>query len=319
MLILAADIGGTRARLLLGESRGDTWQPLRQQTLASQEHADGLSLLRAFLRPGEQPQVACLAVAGPVDGRQVRLTNLPWDLDADELAGQLALRRIELVNDLAAQAQGLPLLHDEQLCPLQSGRPQPGGVRALLAVGTGLGMALLAGTPAQPLVLPSEGGHADFAAQDEQQLALLRHLLPRHGRVSLELLLSGAGLVRLFAFLAGRDEDADDLPGPAQIGAAAAAGDARATATLELFARLLAGAAGNLALTGLARGGVYLGGGIAPKILHCLRLPAVREAFVARPPMRALLEGIPLQVVLDEQLGLRGAAQIAARLALQAE
>jgi len=315
MLFLAADIGGTRARLLLGRSHGDGWQPVRQQTLASREHPDFASLLQAFLLPGERPLAACLALAGPLDGERLRLTNLPWMLDADALAGRFGLRRVQLLNDFAAQAHGLALLRPEQLCVLQPGAAQPDGVRALLGAGTGLGMALLAGTPAQPLVLPSEGGHADFAPQDEQQLALLRQLLARHERVSLELLLSGRGLARLYAFLAGQPEDAAGLPDAAQISAAAAAGEALAGATLELFARLYAAAAGNLALTGLARGGVYLCGGIAPKILPFLQRPAVREAFCAKPPMRALLERIPLQVVLDEYLGLRGAAQVAARLA----
>lgn len=319
MLILAADIGGTRARLLLADSHDGGWRPLRQQILASRAQADAESLLRSFLQGGERPGLACLALAGPVEGRRARLTNLPWQLDADRLATRLDLAHVELVNDLVAQAHALALLEPGQLCTLQSGAAAAEGVCALLAAGTGLGMALLAGSPQRPLVLPSEGGHADFAPQDEQQLALLHHLLPRHGRVSLELLLSGPGLARLYAFLDGRDEDAADLPDGERIGRAAAAGEPRAIACLELFARLLAGAAGNLALTGLARGGVYLGGGIAPKILPYLQRPAVREAFVARPPMRTLLEDIPLRVVLDEQLGLRGAAQIAARLARERE
>lgn len=319
MIILAADIGGTRARLLLGESLGERWQTLRRQTLASRDYPDGASLLRAFLQPGERPTLACLAVAGPLQGRRVQLTNLPWQLDAGELAERFGLRRVELLNDFVAQAHGLPLLQREGLCPLQAGQAEAGGVRALLGAGTGLGMALLAGSPEQPLVLPSEGGHADFAPQDEQQLALLRHLLPRHGRVSLELLLSGTGLSRLYAFLGGTDEDAPDLPPAAQISQAAAAGEARAVASLELFARLYAAAAGNLALTALARGGVYLCGGIAPKILPFLQQAAVREAFCARAPMRALLERIPLQVVLDEFLGLHGAARVAVRLARELE
>lgn len=320
MLILAADIGGTRARLLLARSDGGDWHPLRQQTLPSREYPDLLSLLRHFLHPDERPQTACIALAGPLDAQHVCLTNLPWrQPDSDELTGHFGLRRVELLNDFVAQAHGLELLRSEQLCVLQSGTLQPDGVRALLGAGTGLGMALVAGPPAQPLVLPSEGGHADFAPADEQQVALLHYLLPQHGRVSLELLLSGAGLTRIYAFLAGKAEVGHDLPDAAQINLAAIAGEPLAQATLELFARLYASAAGNLALTGLARGGVYLCGGIAPKILPFLQRQAVREAFCAKPPMRALLERIPLQVVLDESLGLRGAARIAARLAGRAD
>ncbi|SEJ58530.1 glucokinase [Pseudomonas linyingensis] len=319
MLILAADIGGTSARLLLARGTDDGWQTLRLQTLASRKHADFSSLLRAFLLSGEHPQAACIALAGPLEHQRVQLTNLPWSLDAAELAESLGLRQVELVNDFVAQAHGLPLLQPHQLCTLQTGAAPPEGVRALLGAGSGLGMALVAGTPQQPLVLRGEGGHADFAPQDEQQLALLRHLLPRHGRVSLELLLSGPGLTRLYAFLGGQSVDAPTLPSAAQISQAAAAGEVLAVATLELFARLYAAVAGNLALTALARGGVYLCGGIAPKILPFLQRQEVREAFCAKPPMRALLERIPLHVVLDEQLGLRGAAQIAVRLARQAD
>ncbi|MNM69473.1 Glucokinase [compost metagenome] len=192
-------------------------------------------------------------------------------------------------------------------------------MRALLGAGTGLGMALLAGSPRQPLVLSSEGGHADFAPQDEQQLALWQHLRAEHGRVSLELLLSGHGLERLYRFVTGRAASEAVSLDARGISRMAAAGDAQACATLELFARLYASAAGNLALTGLARGGVYLCGGIAPKILPFLQQPQVREAFCSKPPMRGLLQRIPLHVVLDEYLGLRGAAQVAARLASPAE
>ena len=314
MIFLAADIGGTQARLLLGQSDGDGWKPLRRQTLPSHDYPDFDTLLSDFLHPGERPQVACIALAGPVDGQRVQMTNLPWQLDAGELAGRFGLRRVRLLNDFAAQAHGVALLGDADLCTLQPGIPAADGVRALLGAGTGLGVALLAGTPEQPLVLPSQGGHVDFAPQDEQQLELWQCLHAHYGRVSLELLLSGHGLERLYRFIAGMPVDAPSAPSAAEIDRAAMAGEPRACATLELFARLYASAAGNLALTGLAMGGVYLCGGIAPKILPFLQRPAILEAFCAKPPMRELLERTPLHVVLDEFLGLRGAAQVAARL-----
>ena len=319
MIILAADIGGTQARLLLGECEGDGWRTLRRQTLSSRDYPDFDTLLQSFLLPGERPLTACIALAGPIDNQRVRMTNLPWQLDAAELAGRFGLRQVRLLNDFSAQAHGLALLRSEDLCTLQAGEAQADGVRALLGAGTGLGMALLAGSPRQPLVLSSEGGHADFAPQDEQQLALWQHLRAEHGRVSLELLLSGHGLERLYRFIAGRAASEAVSLDARGISRMAAAGDAQACATLELFARLYASAAGNLALTGLARGGVYLCGGIAPKILPFLQQPQVREAFCSKPPMHELLQRIPLHVVLDEYLGLRGAAQVAARLASPAE
>lgn len=319
MIFLSADIGGTQARLLLGQCDGDGWRVLRRQTLPSRSYPDFDTLLKTFLLPGERPQSACIALAGPIQDGRGQMTNLSWQLDTAELAGRFGLRRVQLINDFSAQAHGLPLLRSEDLCTLQAGEAQADGVRALLGAGTGLGMALLAGAPERPLVLPSEGGHADFAPQDEQQLALWQSLRAEHGRVSLELLLSGHGLERLYRFIAGQPTNPPAALDARQISAAAAAGDPLARTTLELFARLYASAAGNLALTGLPRGGVYLCGGIAPKILSFLEQPQVREVFCNKPPMRALLERIPLHVVLDEHLGLRGAAQVAAHLARTAE
>ncbi|MBF7730612.1 glucokinase [Pseudomonas sp. N040] len=314
MVILAADLGGTQSRLLLARRQSDGWQALRQSTLRSQDFSSFAELLAAFLRPGEQPDSACIAAAGPLSNGRLQLTNLPWLLDAAAISRQYAIPRVRLLNDFAAQAHALRQLQPQQRCALQAGTPQADGVCALLGAGTGLGMALLAGNPAQPLALPSQGGHADFAPQDQQQIDLLRYLLPTHGRVSLELLLSGQGLSRLYAFLDERPVTAADLPDAQAISLAAAAGDSVAEQTLQLFARLLGGAAGNLALTSLAFGGVYLSGGIAPKMLPYLQQAEVREAFCNRPPMRALLERIPLYVVLDEYLGLQGAAQVAAGL-----
>ncbi|MBV2135053.1 glucokinase [Pseudomonas sp. MAP12] len=319
MIILAADIGGTQARLLLGECEGDGWRELRRQTLSSRDYPDFDTLLQTFLQPGERPLAACIALAGPIENQRVRMTNLPWQLDAAELAGRFGLRQVRLLNDFSAQAHGLALLRREDLCTLQAGEPQADGVRALLGAGTGLGMALLAGSPKRPLVLSSEGGHADFAPQDEQQLALWQQLRAEHGRVSLELLLSGHGLERLYRFIADQGAGEASPLDARGISRMAAAGAAPACAALDLFARLYASAAGNLALTGLARGGVYLCGGIAPKILPFLQQPHVCEAFCSKPPMHELLQRIPLHVVLDEYLGLRGAAQVAARLASPAE
>ena len=319
MIILAADIGGTQARLLLAEVQGSQWQPVRQAVLPSQTFASLQELLTQFLEPGEQPQSACLALAGPIHQQQVQLTNLPWQVDASELSHQLHIPRLQLLNDFAAQAHGLPLLPDTARYTLQAGTLQAGtshlGTRAMLGAGTGLGMALLAGSAEQPQVLASQGGHADFAPTDEQQIELLQFLRRHYPRVSLELLLCGRGLSRLYAFFTAQAADDPELPDARQISQLAEQGDGAAQQSLQLFARLLGSAAGNLALTSLAEGGVYLSGGIAPKILPYLQQPAVLQAFFDKPPMHELLASIGLHVVLDELLGLRGAAQVALQLA----
>jgi glucokinase len=315
MIFLAADIGGTQARLVLGEAQAGGWRMLRREILACADFPGIEALLARFLRPRERTVAACLAVAGPVDGEQAAMTNLAWTIDAPRLAGRFALRRVQLINDFAAQAHGLPDLEPEGLATLQAGLPLAGAPRALIGAGTGLGMALVVGDGPEPAVLPSEGGHMDFAPADEEQAALLRHLQPRLGRVSLEAVLSGPGLERVYAFLAGQALEAPPALGAGAIGAAGLAGEPLAAAALGLFARIYASAAANLALAVLPRGGIYLCGGIAPKILPFLAAPEALAAFGRKPPMGALLERMPLHVVRDETLGLRGAARMAARLA----
>ena len=317
-MILAADLGGTRSRLLLAECVPDGWRELRQKNLPSHAYGSLAELLEDFLQPGERPVSACIAAAGPLNQTQLQMTNLPWLLDAVAIARQFGIDHVQLLNDFTAQTYALPGLQPHQLCTLQTGKPQHDAVRALLGAGTGLGMALLAGSEECPMSLPSQGGHADFAPADQQQIDLLRFLLPTCGRVSLELLLSGRGLTRLYGFIGKRPLDDPELPDAHAISLAADAGEPLAIATLQLFARLYAATAGNLALTSLPFGGLYLSGGIAPKILPYLQQDGVLQVFNNRSPMQPLLQSIPLHVVLDENLGLHGAAQVAAhRFAMQ--
>jgi len=314
MIILAADIGGTQARLLLAEAQGSQWQPVRQAVLPSQAFASLQELLAQFLEPfGVGRQLFHCRDVG-CGKQQVQLTNLPWQVDAGELSRQLHIPHLQLINDFAAQAHGLPLLPDSALTTFQAGTSRL-GTRALLGAGTGLGMALLGGTDQHPLTLASQGGHADFAPADEQQIELLQFLRRHYRRVSLELLLCGRGLSRLYAFFTAQAADHTQLPDARQISQLAEQGDGAAQQSLQLFARLLGSAAGNLALTSLAEGGVYISGGIAPKMLPYLQQPAVLQAFADKPPMQALLSGIGLHVVRDELLGLHGAAQVALQLA----
>ncbi|MDR1424644.1 MAG: glucokinase [Azoarcus sp.] len=315
-LVLAADIGGTRARLLLARARGGDFHVLRQHECASAQ-ACIEDLVAAFLREeggGEQPLAACLALAGPVDGRCVRMTNLPWSVDADRLAACFGLRQVRLINDFAAQAHGLAGLAADGLTVLQPGAPEAVGVRVLIGAGTGLGMAVLSGGLESPTVLPSQGGLADFAPRDARELALCAALLAHHGRVSLEMLLSGHGIERIHRFVAGLPPDAALDVDAAGIAAAARAGEVTALETMRFFVLLLAETAANVALATLARGGVYLTGGIAPRVLAFLLEPGVVAAFRSHPCMGEVLSRIPLYVVCDEALGLKGAARVAARM-----
>lgn len=314
MRFLAADIGGSQARLLIGETTGPSWRVVRQETLPSREFASLDELLHQVLATGEPPSIACLALAGPVEGSRARMTNLPWQVDAADLARRHHFKRIHLLNDFAAQAHGLPGLTKDDYHTLQAGQPVADGPRLLLGAGTGLGMALRVGGE-NPLVLASEGGHGDFAPADPQQIALLHYLLPQFGRVSLEHLLSGHGLERLHGFLAGAPAGEPPLLTASALSGAALAGEPLAVGAVALFARIYASAAGNLALTLLPRGGVYLCGGIAPRILPFLTTPEALAAFCHKPPMEALLAQIPLHVVTDQLLGLQGAARVAAGLA----
>jgi len=315
-LVLAADIGGTRARLLLAHVCADGWHALCRREMSCAAHADVEALVEAFLNMEEgrgRPDVACLGVAGTLEGQRMHMTNLPWEVDGERLRERFGFSRVRLINDFAAQAYGLACLDDDGIVVLHPGEADIEGVRALIGPGTGLGMAVLSGPPDHPLVFPSQGGWADFAPRDARELALCEALLTEHGRVGIEMLLSGQGIERLYRFVAPPGAPlAQDAPA---IGAAALAGEAVATETVRFFARLLIAAAANLGLTVLARGGIYLTGGIVPRILPFLQAPELVELFRDHPTMGEVLARIPLYAVRDELLGLKGAAQIAARLA----
>jgi len=315
-LFLAADIGGTRARLLLGHACSDAWHILRHREMLCASFAGVGPLIEAFLGEGrERPEVACLAVAGALEGQHMYMTNLPWEVDGECLCGWFGFSRVRLINDFSAQAHGLACLDDDGVLILHSGSPDAQGVRALIGPGTGLGMAVSSGALHRSLVFPSQGGLADFAPRGARELALCEWLLAENGRVSIEMLLSGQGIERLYRFVAGFPPAAPLAKDAQTIATAALANDPIATEALRLFARLLIAAAANLGLTVLAYGGVYLTGGIVPRILPFLRAPELVDLFREHPLMGAVLARIPLYAVCDELLGLKGAAQIAAGLA----
>lgn len=315
--VLAADVGGTHTRVLLADSDGARITPLREQRYASADWPDLLPLLRDFLTAETaRPQRACLAVAGPVTGdgkaQRAQVTNLPWTLDSRALATALNIARVTLINDFAAVGHGIAALGDTDLITLQAGEPQDQAPRAALGVGTGLGQALMVRCGAYYEVLPTEGGHADFAPQNALQIELLRALQREHGHVSYERLLSGAGLAFIYRFLR-RDSTAPVVDAAAVSAAALAGTDPIAGQALDEFIALYGAQAGNLALACLPFGGLYVAGGIAPKILDRLRDGRFIAAFNAKGRMEPVTRRVPVQVVVHPNPGLLGAALFAGR------
>lgn len=323
--LLAADVGGTSTRWALLPTGGGV--PFRTATLPSASFSTFGEALAQFLGSPPPPlAAACVAVAGPVHAGRARLTNLPWEVEAVALAAQLALppERVRLLNDVEAIAWAIPTLPPEALAWVQRGTASTGNA-ALIAVGTGLGEAGMYWGGRRHLPFASEGGHADFAPRDEVEWEFTCELRRRWGHVSWERVLSGAGLVALYEFLAQRQEaeiplqvrqrmeEADPAAAvaeAAQLGLCPRAGEA-----VDRFLGLLGAEAGNLALKLLARGGVYLGGGIPPKLLAGQRVGVFLAGFLDKGRMRPLLEEFPVAVILDENAGLRGAGVLAALLA----
>jgi glucokinase len=330
-MIIAGDIGGTKTLLALFAPDGDRRTPRLERHYVSRDYADLASLLARFREDaaaalGERPRLtrACFGIAGPVEGARVKVTNLPWEIDAYALARALDIERVRLLNDFVAAAYGIEALGAGDLVTLQHGEPLPGAARVVLGAGTGLGIAYVIPDDGGYRVLPSEGGHAGFAPADEDQAALWRHLHAASGRVELEHVLSGNGLARIYEFLraAGRHPESEALAREIAAGDAAAAiarnamsrDDPLASAALDLFVACYGAAAGDQALTIAARGGVYIAGGIAPKILPRLAAGGFVAAFNAKGEFAALARKMPVRVVTNEKLGLLGAALCASRL-----
>lgn len=299
---LACDLGGTKVLLALVDDAGGLHEECR---LASADFPDFTALLGHYL--GEvrvRPEGGCCAVAGPVaaDGCTARITNLPWLIDTGMLEAHFGIGRLRLINDFAGAALGIAALAPGQFETLQAGTPEPQGVRLVIGAGTGLGMAMLIHDGTDWRVLPGEGGHIAFAPADTQQQQIWSALHAEYGRVTCERVISGPGLVLLHRILAGKTLDA------AAISAAALAGDAEARGSLHVFLAAYGAFAGDMALATLARGGVYLAGGIAAKVLPLLRDDPFLDAFNAKAEHAELAAQMPVHVVTDDRLGLLGAA-----------
>lgn len=319
-MILAGDVGGTSTRLARFRSDSAAARPDREWIGRSADFESLIAVVRAYLGAEQPPEIAVFGIAGPVVGNSCNATNLAWRIDGDALARALGIRQVLLVNDLEAAGHGLDALGPADLETLQSGTPHPGN-RALIAAGTGLGQAVLARDGAGWTPLATEGGHTDFSPGDELEDELLVWLRARHGHVSWERVLSGPGLADLYRFHAetGRGEEpagfaarfASAADPAAAVTESAASGNPRAVMVLERFVHLYGAQAGNLALQSLAVAGVYVGGGIAPRILPYLRAGGFMAAFRDKGRLSPLLAQIPVTVILDDRAGLWGAAAVA--------
>lgn len=326
-MILAGDVGGTSTRLARFGSDSASARPDREWIGRSGEFESLTALVRAFLGAEQPPEVAVFGIAGPVVGNSCDATNLAWRIDGDALGRRLGIRRVLLLNDLEATGYGLGELGADDLETLQAGTPLPGN-RALIAAGTGLGQAVLARDGNGWTPLATEGGHVDFAPGDEVEDELLAWLRARHGHVSWERVVSGPGLADLYRFhsATGRGDEpagfADrfaSAPDPSALVAESAVSEnLRARMVLERFVRLYGAQAGNLALQSLAVAGVYVGGGIAPRLLPFLRAGGFLAAFRDKGRLAPLLANIPVTVILDDRAALWGAAAVARSLSTRA-
>lgn len=324
MRILSGDVGGTKTNLVLAEVRDGRLEVLDRQTLRSADHAGLPEALAHFLPDPGPIRAAAFGVAGAVVDGHCRLTNLDWVLDERGLAEHLGAP-VRLLNDLEANAYGIAELDEGSVAELQGPPGPPDGPAALISAGTGLGQAILPWVDGRSYPMPTEAGHADFAPRNAAERRLHAFLEERFGRATWEHVLSGPGLGNLFDFecreagvevhpqvaearAGGKDPNAE-------VARLAQEGQPQAGAALVRFVELYGSEAGNLALRTLPRGGLYVGGGIAPRMLEALRGGRFMEAFVAKPPFRELLESIPVRVILDPDCALWGAARVAARLA----
>lgn len=324
-MILAGDIGGTSTRLAFFDVSGGRLQRLSEKTYPSRNYATLEDIVGDFLETQRTtPEAAAIGIAGPVHEGVVRATNLPWRVEVRRLSERIGISAVVILNDLEANGYGIATLGPADFAVLQLGAPAAKGNAVVVSPGTGLGESVLYWDGRQYWPLPSEGGHASFAPQNEVEDGLLKYLRVQFGHVSWERLVSGPGLYNIYRFLrdTGRESEpawlAQQLKGEdpsAEISKAALEGkSALCEKALDLFITLLGSECGNMALKVLAAGGVYLGGGIPPKILPKLKSPEFIESFRDKGRFRELLQTMPVRVILNEYTALQGAARRAAMM-----
>lgn len=322
-MILAGDIGGTHARLAFYDLQDGHFRLVSASVFPSSQYASLDEIATKFVDTmNERPAAACFGVAGPVRNGRVETTNLPWVIDAKRLAGELHLKEALLINDLEASAWGIALLDAGDFISMNNVKGHPTGNQAVVAAGTGLGEAVLYWNGQEYGISATEGGHTDFAPRSDIEIEMLLYLCKRYERVSYERLLSGPGLVNIFDFLRDTGRGVQPLwlknemtvsdPAAAISNAALSGKCELSDHALKMFVSVYGAEAGNMALKSMALGGVFIAGGIAPKILPRLKDPEFMRSFVEKGRMKPLMETIPVKIIVNEKLALLGAARCAA-------
>jgi len=321
-MILAGDIGGTKTRLAVFPAKGSLHDPLQEAVFASTGYSSLEDMVREFLvRTGQDVEKACFGVAGPVTGGRATLTNLPWRLDEHQLRKVLGFRSVSLINDVLATATAVPHLREECILTLQEGRADPDGNRAVIAPGTGLGEAFMIRNGMRWQACATEGGHTDYAPRSDEERDLWQFATAMQDHVSYETVCSGPGIALIYRHLRERfpGEESPGLrealagaadPTPLIVAEAMLAGEAcpLCLRTMRLFASILGAEAGNLALKVLATGGIYLGGGIPPRMLPFLKEEGFLRSFAQKGRMSTLMKTIPVRLILEPRAALLGSA-----------
>ncbi len=319
-MVIVSDVGGTKTVFALAEWTGSDYTITHAQRFRSNDFSSFQILLDSYFEelPVKRPDKLCIGVAGVVQNNVCDVTYLPWTIDGDAIAREAGLADCRLLNDLQAAGYGLGFFKDDDKKIINKGLPVAHGTRLLIAPGTGLGEAIVVFADGRPLALPSEGGHADFAPFDETSLDALTWAQKQTGRVSAEYFIRGKGLGVIYKYLCDRDgtspddEMAESLKGdagPIVIERALAGDDVLTVEAVRLFFDFLAAEAGNMAINTLSTGGVYIGGGVVPRIVSLLDTDRFVEIFSAKGEHDDLLKTFPISIALDTQLPLYGAAE----------
>jgi glucokinase len=324
MLVLAGDIGGTKTNLAIFSREKGLHDPIAENTFVSANYPDLETMAKEFLAKTElRVDRAAFGVAGPVIAGAARITNLPWVMEEEKLRAALSIESVKLLNDLESIANAVPSLEAGDVSALNEIPPAPQGPIGVIAPGTGLGVAFLVWTKDGYTAYPSEGGHVDFAPGNELETDLLHYLQRKFGRASYERVISGIGIPNIYAFLrdgfyvpeslwvAEQIAGAHDPTPVIVTNAMTETPDPLCAKVMEIFSSVLAAKAGNLGLVVMATGGVYLGGGIPPRILPLLQRDAFMSTFRYKGRLSSLMEQIPVRVILNTKSGLLGAARVA--------
>lgn len=331
MIVLAGDIGGTKTFLQLADiEAGSTYDVIFEKRYVSNEWDNLTPMVQDFMRTSAlssdiQANTACFGIAGPVNGRNARTTNLPWKLNADDMQRDTGIAKIRFINDFQSIGYGIEVLSDDDVVVLNEGTEVSHGTRVIIGAGTGLGQCLLVWQGDHYEVVASEGGHADFSPTDAEQIALLQHLQQQFTRCTWERVASGSGIRNIHSFMLETypGEETAELtqartngdPSAAISLAASHGTDPLAKRSMDLFCKVYGAQAGNLALTGLASGGIYVAGGVAPRIIDMLKNGLFMQGLMNKEErMQDLLAAMPVRVVVNAKVGLMGSAIAASRL-----